>query len=427
MATTPLALNADELSACVSCGLCLPTCPTYRVTGRESASPRGRIGLMRAIESGASELNGVTATFFDECVQCRACDVACPSGVPFGHLIEDTKAAMAGALPRRRSLLTRVAFRIGLGTLGHQRLLRVGGAAAVLGRQVLPTRLGIPRVPLRQIFRKLTVVSTTQSPVILFTGCVMDVWQRDVHQDTINVLEKSGACVEISGSAAPCCGALHLHAGDRENARKRAVSTMASLGDSELPILVNSAGCGAALKDYGRLIGTPAAHHFSSRVMDVHEWLAADPERIQRLALQPTGRSVVVQDPCHLKNAQRLTAPVRTVLSGAYTIIETSDDGVCCGAGGAYSVLQPTLSIDIRQRKVEALHAAMDAAGAPQSTVVASGNPGCMMHLACANVVTQHPMSLVAAAMSLVAAAGPLVAAAGPLVAAAVASQSDQS
>ena len=173
MATTPLALNADELSACVSCGLCLPTCPTYRVTGRESASPRGRIGLMRAIESGASELNGVTATFFDECVQCRACDVACPSGVPFGHLIEDTKAAMAGALPRRRSLLTRVAFRIGLGTLGHQRLLRVGGAAAVLGRQVLPTRLGIPRVPLRQIFRKLTVVSTTQSPVILFTGCVM--------------------------------------------------------------------------------------------------------------------------------------------------------------------------------------------------------------------------------------------------------------
>jgi glycolate oxidase iron-sulfur subunit len=221
--------------------------------------------------------------------------------------------------------------------------------------------------------------------VWLFTGCVMDAWQRDVHHDTAAVLTAVGLTYAIPGPGGACCGALHVHAGLSAEARALAERVIDSMpGDS--PIAVNSAGCGAALKDYGHLLGTDRARAFSARVRDVHEVVA---ERID--LLQPSRRAgrVTVQDPCHLRHVQRTHLAVRTVLGAVADLVELDDDGVCCGAGGAYSALQPELAGVIRERKL----AAIDRAG---GGVVASANPGCSMHLTAGGATVRHPMSIVA-------------------------------
>jgi glycolate oxidase iron-sulfur subunit len=161
----------------------------------------------------------------------------------------------------------------------------------------------------------------------------------------------------------------------------------------DAPVLVNSAGCGAAMKDYGHLLDTDAARSFSSRVLDVHEWLA---DRVDRLPAADPSRarpSIIVQDPCHLRHVQKAHLPVRTVLGRYADIVELDDDGLCCGAGGAYSALQPELAGQIRDRKLASIARATSAS---KATVVASANPGCAMHLAAASVVTMHPLDIVA-------------------------------
>jgi glycolate oxidase iron-sulfur subunit len=223
--------------------------------------------------------------------------------------------------------------------------------------------------------------------VWLFTGCVMDAWQRDVHAAVKRVVEASGAGVALPGPEAACCGALHSHAGLGDQARDLARRTMEAFpGDA--PILVDSAGCGAQMKDYGHLLGTPEAEAFAARVRDVHEWLA---ERLDRLPEPRAGharRTVAVQDPCHLRHVQRAHLPVRAVLGRYADLVELDDEGLCCGAGGAYSVFQRELSLDIRARKV----AAIERSGAP---LVASANPGCQLHLVAAGVDARHPLELV--------------------------------
>lgn len=375
-----LPVSDAELNSCVACGLCLPHCPTYRVTGEESASPRGRIAAMRAVDAGAP-IDDAFISFMDLCVQCRGCEAACPSGVPFGRLME-------GA----RELLVRDASyqpwwrRAGYWTLGHHRLLVAASRAGAVAQRlrVVPKRLGLPRMPLRQ---PTLVASGTD--VWLFTGCVMDAWMRDTHAAVKRVLEAAGAGVALPGRGGDCCGALHVHAGLTPQARALAERVMGSMpGDA--PILVDSAGCGAALKEYGHLVGTPQARIFAARVRDVHEWVA---ERIDRL---PTGTrlpfAVAVQDPCHLRHVQNAHLPVRTVLARFATVAELDDDGLCCGAGGAYSTFHPDLAGEIRDRKV----AAIVRTGA---RVVASANPGCALHLAAAGLDVQHPLVLVDRAM----------------------------
>jgi glycolate oxidase iron-sulfur subunit len=227
--------------------------------------------------------------------------------------------------------------------------------------------------------------------VVLFTGCVMDAWQRDVHLAAQRVIEATGAGVAFPGLGAACCGALHEHAGLARGAHRLAERVMAATPGNN-PILVDSAGCGAALKDYGRVLGTPVARAFSERVQDVHEWLAA---RVDRLppAARPVAATVAVQDPCHLRHVQRRHDAVRVVLRPfVTTLVELDDDGLCCGAGGAFSVTHPELAAPIRERKL----AAIARSGA---ALVASANPGCSMHLAGAGVATVHPVELIDAAL----------------------------
>jgi glycolate oxidase iron-sulfur subunit len=220
----------------------------------------------------------------------------------------------------------------------------------------------------------------------MFTGCVMDAWQRDVHLAGQRVVETAGFEVVTTGALAPCCGALHAHAGFTDDTRSFAERMIERL-EPDLPIIVDSAGCGAAMKDYGHLLGTDAAEQFSARVFDIQEWVAIHLDRLP--SADPLDLRVAVQDPCHLRHVQRVHLATRTVLAPyVRELVELDDDGLCCGAGGAYSIFQPELADQIRTRKLGSIERA-----APD--VVASANPGCSMHLAAKGVPTIHPMQLV--------------------------------
>jgi glycolate oxidase iron-sulfur subunit len=392
-----LAVEADDLAACVSCGLCLAHCPTYRVSGEEGLSPRGRIAAMRAVDEGAPA-DATFARLMQTCVQCRACESACPSSVKFGRLMEGARALLATrTVPRWQ--------RAAYGMLGKPRTLTALtslGAVAQRLRLIPPPlgrRLSLPRLPIRQ-----APLRATGNDVWLFTGCVMDAWQRDIHRAAIAVLGACGAGVALPGPDAACCGALHIHAGLQQDAVHLARRVMAAFPGSA-PILVDSAGCGAALKDYGHLLGTPGAQAFAARVQDIHEWLAAHADRLPaphsaaQADLLPAPHPaqalrIAVQDPCHLRHVQRGEMAVRVVLERYGELVELDDEGRCCGAGGAYSVLQPELAGQIRTQKMTVITAA-----APD--VVASANPGCGLWLAAAGVPIRHPLEIVAAQAGL--------------------------
>jgi glycolate oxidase iron-sulfur subunit len=387
-----LGIDPDELASCVSCGLCLPHCPTFRVTGDEARSPRGRITAMRAVQIGGAPTDDDFVASMETCVQCRGCETACPSGVPFGRMIEATRSTLASPGGAARPPWWQ---RAALAVLGHRRLLLAGSTLLAVGqrlRLVPSRRLGLPaRLPLRRPAVLPTRTSAAGGErgdtVWLFTGCVMDAWQRDVHVAVARVVEAAGGRVVLPGPEAACCGALHEHSGLSREAHRLASRTMAAFpGDA--PIVVDSAGCGAMLRDYGRILGTDAARAFSARVVDVHTWLA---ERVDRLPPAAPGWSrprVAVQDPCHLRHVQRAHLATRTVLAPYVDVVELDDDGLCCGAGGAYSLLQPALAGDIRARKVDAIART----GAP---LVASANPGCSMHLAAVGVDVRHPVQFI--------------------------------
>ncbi|WP_419841297.1 (Fe-S)-binding protein [Candidatus Poriferisodalis sp.] len=406
-----LDIDSDTLAACVACGMCLPHCPTYRVTGEESASPRGRIALMReVVERG--EADGAFVEFMDACIQCRGCETACPAGVKYGAMMETTRQALASQT-RYQPRLRRLAYRL----LGMPRLLGAGsrllGVAQRLGvlrlagtlrrtrrfRRLGAMAASLPRVPVRQ--RRLV---PSGEDVWLFTGCVMDAWMRDTHRAAKTVIEAAGAGVALPPPGAACCGSLHTHAGLGDQARRLARRVMAALpGDA--PVLVDSAGCGAAMKEYGHLLGTAEAHRFAARVKDVCEWLA---ERVEELPESTAGSTadssstragvavpserIAVQDPCHLRHVQQAHLPVRTVLERYVEVAELDDEGMCCGAGGAYSQQHPDVAAAVRERKV----AAIERTGA---RTVASANPGCALHLRAVGIDARHPLEIVAERM----------------------------
>lgn len=383
MTGSRLGLDPDELVACVACGLCLPHCPTYRVSGREAASPRGRIAAMRLVDSGAAPIDAAFREAMESCVGCRGCEAACPSSVPFGHLMAGTRAAFPPPPSRRRRVAEWIGYRVVLPR--HRLLLALTRLLVVLGpvRHLL-RRYGLPRIS-RSSLRPLGLPLGGSPDVWIFTGCVMDAWMRDVHRAVARIVAATGAAAAGPGRGGDCCGALHLHAGRAVEARRLARRVIDSMpGDA--PILVDSAGCGAAMKEYGDLLGTPEARRFSARVRDFAEWVVATGVP----PVRPTGRAVVVQDPCHLRHAQRSHGAVRELLGTAYSLVETADDGLCCGAGGAFAALRPDAAADIRARKI----AAIDAVG--PGLPVASGNPGCIMHLRAAGVGAVHPAELIA-------------------------------
>lgn len=424
-----LGLDPEQLASCTACGMCLPHCPTYRVTGEEAASPRGRLALMSAVQkSGVAEPS--FAAHMELCVLCRGCETACPAGVPFGHLMEQTREALTEQAVKTRSFRRPRKFfkrktenkrqrerhhsssplwlRVGYKLLPHRRLLRSAVAIGAVAQRLrlVPKKLNLPTIPLRQGKLRPSGDPSRSSPnstigngnsnigesdpsrentstdsssvgidggtVWLFTGCIMDAAMRDVHLASQKVIEATGTKVGFPNRQANCCGSLHRHAGLAKDATKLARRTIAAFpGDA--PILVNSAGCGAVLKDYGNILQTAEASHFSTRIKDIHEWLAEHglPPVITETSPKPR---VAVLDPCHLRHAQGAHNSVREAIQPYAEIVELDDQGMCCGAGGAYSLTHPEIAIAIRTRKIEAIQRS----GATQ---IAAANPGCILHL----------------------------------------------
>jgi glycolate oxidase iron-sulfur subunit len=382
------ALYARSLD-CVHCGLCLSTCPTYRVTGRETSSPRGRIYMLRGVAEGKIPLSGVVADEAYLCLACRACETACPSGVRFGSLIELARAEVeaTGVRNGASKRLEKLALR---GLVPHRRRLHwaMNLLAAVqrtrLDRwlaRALPAALRsahglLPRVPPRADRRLppefVPAQGERRGRVGFLIGCVMPEFFGSVNAATIRVLAKNGFDVVIPRDQG-CCGALQAHAGDVDSARVLARQNIAAFAAAKVDALVvNSAGCSAAMRDTGEWL-PEEGEGYAASIRDVAEFLDAEGLRA------PTGRidaTVCYDDPCHLAHAQGVVAAPRRLLEQipGVTLAEHADPAACCGAAGIYNLTHPEMSRAVLDRKLDAL-AAVD------PDIVATGNPGCLMQL----------------------------------------------
>ncbi|MEX2179794.1 MAG: heterodisulfide reductase-related iron-sulfur binding cluster [Gemmatimonadaceae bacterium] len=384
---TPLARAKAGLDACVHCGFCLQACPTYVVLEDENDSPRGRLLLMRSLREGTVETSDdAVRGHLDRCLGCRACETACPSGVPYGHLLEATRATLTARHPLplgarmmlgvfTRPWLLRALMRAG-------RVMRAAGLATVLSR-VLPGRFGFAlhmlaatRVPLKRASYVAAGDGSRQS-VALLEGCVMQGLYAETNRATERTLTVNGyRCTKAEGQG--CCGALHAHAGDLHAARRLAKRNIEAFEKSGAEHVVsNAAGCGAMLKEYAILLEddpdwSARARELSARARDVSELLAAaGPAPGGELPVR-----VTYDPPCHLLHAQRLSAPPLAVLGAipGVKLVELTDAEYCCGAAGIYNLLEPRTSAAVLEPKLRHI----EATGA---SFVATGNPGCLMQI----------------------------------------------
>jgi glycolate oxidase iron-sulfur subunit len=383
-------------------------------------SPRGRIYLIKAVEE---ERLAMTPSFVEHmylCLDCRACETACPSHVEFGDLMERARGQIERQLPRSRweRVLRRLVF---AELFPHPkrmewlfkglRLYERSGMRAFLHEHalldLLPKRLGemeamLPPLPPRSFTRSTAEVVKGQEPVTrrvgFFAGCVMNHLNADVHHASSRVLQRNG-CDVWTAAQQVCCGALHMHAGEREQARELARRNIDAFEQQAADVIINNAaGCGAQLKTYGELLAEdPAyaerAHHFSARVQDIAEFLAQEP---LRGPLGPVPKRVAYDDPCHLLHAQQVREQPRQLLQQIpeLELAPFTDADFCCGAAGIYNLTQPEMSMRILERKIEHIQAA-------EPDVIATGNPGCMMQLrsgaqrAGLNIPVVHPITLI--------------------------------
>ncbi|MEW6060014.1 MAG: (Fe-S)-binding protein [Actinomycetota bacterium] len=365
-----------DLDRCVACGLCLPHCPTYRLTGEESASPRGRIAAMRLAAEGRTGVGATFARFMDLCLQCRACEDACPSHVPFGRMM---KLARVQIEPLRRGQQG-LARPSGLGiALAHPRLLTTMALLQPLVKPFLNKRLRalLPPARLSELSAPLPRVTEptgeARGTVAVLSGCVQDRWYRPVNRATICVLARNGWRVVVPRTQV-CCGALQAHNGRLDVARKLANANLRAFEDADV-VVANAAGCGAHLKEYGELLGTEAAEAFSSKVRDLMEFLFE--EGIEPPTSNPGFDRVAYHDACHALHAQHVYEQPRALLRQIpdLDVLEIADGDRCCGGAGLYSVVEPQMSDELMRLKAYAI-------AATGARVIASSNPGCTMQIA---------------------------------------------
>jgi glycolate oxidase iron-sulfur subunit len=387
---------------CIHCGLCLNTCPTYRLTGAESSSPRGRIHLMRAVAEGALDPGATFAEEMDFCLLCRHCESVCPSGVQFGAMMEHTRDAIGGVRPR--TLASRAMRWLGFRMLlPHRALLRltatIGRIAQRSGLLRLAAKIGgtsargllnAPPIPpwseRARLPERTPAVEPEVGSVFVLEGCVMPELFGRVNRATVAVLSRCGFECR-SPRAQPCCGSLHAHNGDLEGARALARRTITAFDDDggSAPIVVNSAGCSAHMKEYGKLMRDDAmwrerAERFSERVFDFSEFVASEPcapGLARALAGARTSSSlspVAYDDPCHLCHGQQIRSAPRTLLDQVKGLarVEMKDSELCCGSAGIYSLTRPADSAAVFEPKL----AAFQASGA---RTLVTANPGCQM------------------------------------------------
>jgi glycolate oxidase iron-sulfur subunit len=385
-ARAPLEAARAGFSLCVHCGFCLQACPTYLALEDENDSPRGRIVLMRALADGSLPLDDPDARMhLDRCLGCRGCETACPSGVPYGHLLEAARESMSTVMPpppvARAVLWVFARPAILAMVLAGARLLRATGLSWLLAR--LPGRIGFAmamlestRPPRREAPYTRRGTGARGSAALL-RGCVMEGLFKFTNRATARTLRANDyALVDAPGQR--CCGALHAHAGDAGQARALARANIAAFERSGADwIAVNAAGCGAMMKEYGALLAGDAewsgrAAALSARVRDVSELLAA----AGPAPGGPLPMRVAYDPPCHLLHAQRLTDPPLAVLRAIPGLVRVPLAGaeLCCGAAGIYNLIEPEVSGSVLAPKVAYI-------GESGAEVVATGNPGCLMQI----------------------------------------------
>lgn len=406
----PLA-QADR---CVMCGLCLPHCPTYRKTGDENESPRGRIALMRALAVDDLPLNERLENHLAQCTACGACERVCPSYVGYGELLHTTRAAIAtrrrggaralGALNPALALLNHAGGRWLLKTLW--RLYQLSGLQRGLRKSTLLARLGLARwdllLPPSVTHRASTTARPSLPPpalgkVALFTGCVASVVDSETLSASVRVLRRLGYEV-VQPEDQACCGALSLHAGDGEGAQALMRRNLRAFNDPGIQAIIGVAsGCTALLSQYAQHLGTDRqAKEFSARVRDISHFLVESPWP-RDLRLKPLDKTIAVHDPCSLRNALRAQEHPYTLLKRLpqARVVPLEENQFCCGGAGAYMLTQAVMADRLRQDKLTQL-----ASLAPE--VLATSNIGCALHmgagLRAAGQTTDvvHPVTLIA-------------------------------
>lgn len=415
-----LAAQEQKLLACIHCGLCLEACPTYVITGNENDGPRGRLYLMRAVAEGRLEnTSDAFRKHIDRCLGCRACEQVCPAGVEYGLLLESSREELSQAQPKSDATNKLLRFALRHIWLSPWRLRLMFWGARVfrdLGVAGFLVRSGIGRLFGRQALFGLgllensrPVVTATklkpnlrgpaQGNVLLFTGCVGEGLFARVNRATERVLRANGYEVQAPQEQV-CCGALHAHAGDLEGARELARKNIRAF-NSDAPIITNAGGCGAMLTTYAHLLADdpelaePAAN-FSRRVRDVSQQVQLVEKSISSSVKSVANRPVTYDTSCHLLYGQRAGDASQEMLRAAVGSDFVPLEGTerCCGAAGIYNLLQPEMSGRVLQEK-------LDHVRKTQATILATGNPGCQMHigagaqLAGMDVKVCHPIELV--------------------------------
>jgi glycolate oxidase iron-sulfur subunit len=395
----PDAPQQKDLDKCVHCGLCLNACPTYRELGIEMDSPRGRVYQMVQVATGEAPMNESYLEHMGLCLGCRACETACPSGVQYGKLIEAARTEIQAKVPRPFPWKQVEDFAFGT-LLVSPPLLRAMGVGMWLyqksGLQSLVRATGIlklfgpmgkvehltPEAQLPTFFSKYGKVYFAEGErkhrVAMLGGCIANVFFARLHEATVRVLQKNG-CEVVVPAAQVCCGALHAHAGRREEARALARKNVDALLQSEFDAIIsNTGGCGATLKEYGELLEHDTAYHhkaerFVAKLKDVNEFLASI-ELNPNMA--PIERRVTYQDSCHLCHGQKVKAAPRKLLKSipGLQFVEMPASDVCCGSAGIYNVIENEMAEQILQSK-------MRNANSVKPDQIASSNPGCMIQL----------------------------------------------
>jgi glycolate oxidase iron-sulfur subunit len=417
----------EKISACVHCGLCLEACPTYRELRVEMDSPRGRIYLMKGILNERIEPTEDVLGHLDQCLDCRACETACPSGVEYGSILEKTRTLLEPErshglivkflrwflfkklLPNRK--VQQVFFKI----LWVQQILGLTAIGRILGRKGwLPGKLGpmaaqAPRVPLHSFrgrhkkeFDPIKGLHTFRADkgtkkrrVALFTGCLADQLFADVNEATVEVLTRNGCDVDVLASE-QCCGALHIHNGARDQAKDLARANVRAFNAGRYDaILTNAPGCSAELRHYAELLdGDAAAKDFGKKIRDISEFL------VEIGYAPPKGKlegKVAYDEPCHLLHAQKISAAPKQVVADLPGLerVPLDEAEACCGSAGLYSITQPKLSKEVLARKIEQVKKS-------GCDTLITGNPGCILQLRCGlkdaglAVKVEHPVVLLA-------------------------------
>lgn len=372
-------LDYEKSLACIHCGLCLSSCPTYLETGNENDSPRGRIYLMRAMQDGRLPVGDTAVRHIDLCLGCRACEAVCPSGVHYGELLEATREHIENHYERSpfQRFLRRVAIekifpypeRMEL-ALRPARLMRKF-------KKLLPqfAREALSLIPERPDATPVPPFSPAKGNVKrgrvgLVRGCVMSVMFGDTNAATVALLNRAGYDV-VTPDTQVCCGALYAHGGNLQRARECARANLQAFEDVDA-IVINAAGCGSTLKEYGHLLGTDRAEAFGAKVKDITQMFS--PQDFASAA--PEHRKVTYHDACHLAHAQRITSAPRQLLRAVAgdSFVELPESDVCCGSAGSYNLTEPEMAARLQRRKTENILRT-------GAEVVVTTNPGCLLQI----------------------------------------------